>query len=49
MCPDELAPYYVKKAEHLLSVAMILSIAESDDLVPNHNPSRSCFSYLRRK
>ena len=31
--PDGLAPYYVKKAEHLLSVAMILSIAESDDLV----------------
>ena len=36
--PEGLAPYYVKKAEHLLSVAMILAVAESDDLVltPTH-------------
>lgn len=31
-CPWGLEPYYVKKAEHLLSVATILSVAESDDL-----------------
>ena len=31
--PDGLSPYFVKNAGHLLSVAMILAIAESDDLV----------------
>ncbi len=31
-CPWGLEPYYVKKAEHLLSIATILSAAESDSL-----------------